>query len=68
MLGKHALKRCLHCRVCEHPLCQGLIEVMVSTAALCVATGGDSCTKTALFLSFSYVCPEPVLVKCSFLV
>ena len=24
--------------------------------------------KTALFLSFPYVCPEPVLVKCSFFI
>jgi hypothetical protein len=27
----------------------------------------DSVRKTAFFLSFPYVCPEPVLVKCSFL-
>jgi hypothetical protein len=27
----------------------------------------DGCGKRHLFLSFPYVCPEPVLVKCSFL-
>jgi hypothetical protein len=33
--------------------------------AVLVHPGVDQqrCEKTALFLSFSYVCPEPVLVK-----
>jgi hypothetical protein len=53
-------------RVCLHAFPLRLLQRRLWHDTLRELAWVPTCTKRHSFLSFPYVCPEPVLVKCSF--
>eukprot|EP01046_Picozoa_sp_COSAG06_P014151 COSAG06_NODE_870_length_11857_cov_5.075693_2_plen_181_part_00 len=62
------LDTCWYWRPNSHPRNRRQAVVRETCCAAASSQGHRQCLrKNALFLNFSYVCPEPVLAKCSFL-